>query len=454
MGCQHIEQVFQNHKTREGVLKTCNMVRYIIAKCDPRDRYLHSMTCSDCFEINCGSTFMCVQCGFCGCWNNNHFMIHSKKVGHIFGLNSSNGLLFCFKCGDYIGDNELVACAPLNKVWDGVSTKSSIPSVEKRNGLSGLVNMGSTCFMSSIIQTLIHNPYILKHSMDQLHSTTCDLQKSSSCISCAVDQIISDFYGTSNSETSETNQQGFVNLLSCSWRKNKNLAGYSQQDAHEFWQFLLNQLHNDHLRATNQKASLKNDCNCISHRSFQGFLKSSIVCPECQNDRKTTIDPMMDLSLDIKNKSTLHECLDNFHKKEQLTDFNYHCEKCNTKQNAIKQLTIAKLPPVLVLQLKRFEHSINGSSVKLNNYIEFPTYLDMSKYCQTDKVSETPAIVYELIGLISHQGSVNQGHYTSICKIPGGQWFKFNDSMVTAVTETDVLKEQAYLLFYTVRQIG
>ncbi|QLL32644.1 hypothetical protein HG536_0D01660 [Torulaspora globosa] len=460
--CQHIEQVFQNEKSKEGVLKTCNAARYMIRHFSARDKYLYAMRCSECHEINSGSNFMCLQCGFCGCWNGKHFLAHSKKVGHVFGINSSNGLLFCFKCGDYIGDNELVMASMLNKYWDDVSMKTMVPAVNRRDGLSGLLNLGSTCFMSSILQILIRNPYFFNYSITQSHSNKCPSQDPKSCVSCALDKMITEFYGAPSSEHAGDELQsmcsGFIGLLICSWKINENLAGYSQQDAHEFWQFLLNRLHHDYQVCNGGSVddSISDyRCNCISHSTFQGLLKSSIVCPECNNDSKTTIDPFMDLSLDIKGKSNLYSCLDSFHRKEQLHDFNYHCPRCNTSQDAIKRLSIHKLPTVLVLQLKRFEHLLNGNSLKLNDFIEYPPYLNMRDYCDSGNPEvKVPDIIYELIGVISHKGTVNEGHYVATVKIAGRRWFKFSDSMVSSATQEESLNEQAYLLFYSVLQVN
>lgn len=150
--CKHIEQVFQNEKSKDGVLKSCNAARFILRHTPIKEKLLHTMKCSQCQEINAGSTFMCLQCDFVGCWNGSHFITHMKRFGHVFGINSSNGLLFCFKCMDYIGHLETINYSMLNKYWDDISTKTTIPSQERRDGLFGLVNMGSTCFMSSILQ--------------------------------------------------------------------------------------------------------------------------------------------------------------------------------------------------------------------------------------------------------------------------------------------------------------
>lgn len=458
-GCQHIEQVFQNEKSKEGVLKTCNAARYMISRFTSKDRYLHAMRCSECHEINAGSNFMCLQCGFCGCWNGGHFLSHGKKVGHVFGINSSNGLLFCFKCGDYIGDNELIMASMLNKYWDDVSIKTMVPTQEQRDGLQGLLNLGSTCFMSSILQILIRNPYFFNFSINQSHSKACPVQDPKSCVSCALEKMVTEFYGSTCGEfESQSRYSGFIGLLVCSWKINEHLAGYSQQDAHEFWQFLLNQIHRDFQVSNGKQVSdTVSDrlCPCIAHSTFQGFLKSSIVCPDCQNDSKTTVDPFMDLSLDIKNKSTLYNCLDSFHKQERLHDFDYHCDNCKTSKDAIKRLSIHKLPPVLVLQLKRFEHLLNGNSIKLNDFIEYPAYLNMRDYCSSEGPDVVvPDLIYELVGVVAHKGTVNEGHYVATTKVAGRQWFKFNDSMVSSVTQDESLKEQAYLLFYSILQVN
>ena len=59
--------------------------------------------------------------------------------------------------------------------------------------------------------------------------------------------------------------------------------------------------------------------------------------------------------------------------------------------------------------------------------------------------------IRDRLNVVSHQGTVDQGHYTTVSKTEDGQWFKFNDSVVTSVTEEQVLEQQAYLLFYIIR---
>ena len=137
------------------------------------------------------------------------------------------------------------------------------------------------------------------------------------------------------------------------------LAGYQQQDAHEYMQFMLNTLH-----LQNGGSSDSEDCDCIVHQTFFFKLSSTVTCDSCKNTT-TALDSCMDLSLDIRNlpkkrkgeaASTddvqigLQNCLDRFTRRERLGE--YTCQNCDSGQNATKQLSIKQLPPVLPIHLK------------------------------------------------------------------------------------------------------
>jgi ubiquitin carboxyl-terminal hydrolase 22/27/51 len=139
------------------------------------------------------------------------------------------------------------------------------------------------------------------------------------------------------------------------------LAGYQQQDAHEYMQFILNTLH-----LANGGSADSDDCKCVVHQTFYGKLSSTVTCDSCRNVT-TAQDPYMDLSLDIKNQSKkrkhntdkgdevtldLRDCLERFTAKEKLGSAEYTCRNCDSPQNATKQLSIKRLPPVLAVHLK------------------------------------------------------------------------------------------------------
>jgi ubiquitin carboxyl-terminal hydrolase 22/27/51 len=107
---------------------------------------------------------------------------------------------------------------------------------------------------------------------------------------------------------------GPTSFLATSWRvSTAELSGYAQQDAHEFFIFALNQIHSTSRGSTNVS------CNCIIHSTFAGQLQSDVRCERCGNVT-TTVDPMSDVSLELKGKTgevvsgenTLEGCLRRF----------------------------------------------------------------------------------------------------------------------------------------------
>ncbi|KAK6204308.1 uncharacterized protein RJT21DRAFT_110887 [Scheffersomyces amazonensis] len=464
-----------------------------------------ALKCTDCSSSDLQNTFICLQCPHVGCCLlDQHAYSHYKLSSHMFAIDSSSGLLFCFHCGTYINHSELDNIREhvlyeeedndpdFNKSSEDDEddeNKYSLPNSMAIGGLKGFVNLGATCFMSSILQTFIHNP-IIKYQFfnNDFHFFNCDkrnytnidedtiIDENNACITCSMDNIFQLFY-------TSTSKEGFgmTNLLATAWYKNKSLAGFQEQDAHEFWQFILNEFHSDYERILqNSKGTfIKNEtphdlhsshenCKCITHTTFSGKLQSSIKCLSCKAIT-TTVDPMVDLSLEINHlKNSIHsqqeidlyDCLDLFTSEEKL-DVKYTCRACGDRTKAIKSLKLKKLPPILSIQLKRFKHnSSNDTSSKIEDPVQIPLYLNMTKYCvEAESESESSSstgeenMFYELFGLVCHIGSVNTGHYIVLIKNRQGEWFKFDDSIISLVSPEEVQKTNAYLLFYITHKI-
>ena len=141
----------------------------------------------------------------------------------------------------------------------------------------------------------------------------------------------------------------------------QTLAGYQQQDAHEYYQFLVDKLHSS---ADGHVDGNDRPCNCFFHKAFYGKLRSSVTCGHCGNITRTE-EPMVDLSLDVQAKkrsmkgsspttsSTLTGCLKSFTSPEKLMAGVYKCSGCgSTQYKATKQLRIKKLPAILCMQIK------------------------------------------------------------------------------------------------------
>jgi ubiquitin carboxyl-terminal hydrolase 22/27/51 len=78
-------------------------------------------------------------------------------------------------------------------------------------GLRGFYNMGNTCFMSVVLQCLLHNPLVRAHFLGNGHSKDgCVVEY---CVSCALDEIFTEFYSTEKTEGF-----GAVNMLMNTWK--------------------------------------------------------------------------------------------------------------------------------------------------------------------------------------------------------------------------------------------
>ncbi|KAG8630335.1 hypothetical protein KVT40_001954 [Elsinoe batatas] len=459
-------------------------------------------------------TWLCLQCP--NVTTSDTRDLHDKA--HKFCAESSSGHIYCRTCADIIHDpyfSEIRLLRGRKRSYStfrsDVDTKilaaNSSPVPCRALGLRGLYNMGQTCFMSVILQSLIHNPFIRAYYLSESHrSSECERE---CCTSCAMDDIFSEFHSQEKAEG-----YGLVAMLQSSWRGGGSLAGYQQQDAHEYLQFILNSLHTANLE-TDEKEEKAEDCQCIIHRTFCGVLQSTVTCSKCKNVT-TAKDPFMDLSLDVKipgqgkkknntismttgkedkkkdkdkdkanandekPSMSLLECFDRFTSAESLPATDYTCRKCDAQQAATKRLSLARLPPVLPVHLKRFSHSKNsGQGIKLDTKVRFGTSVDLSAYIRgnvgkkdtakekkekdkdkdkdkgdkddsEDKKGNRP--IYELSSVIVHKGKMDSGHYISFSRVYD-EWFMFDDSKVVLVEENEVLASEAYMLFYVVRDI-
>ncbi|KAI5298853.1 CSN-associated deubiquitinating enzyme Ubp12 [Ascosphaera atra] len=99
------------------------------------------------------------------------------------------------------------------------------------------------------------------------------------------------------------------------------------------------------------------------------------------------------------------------------------------------------------MHLKRFS-SNRIFRDKLDALVDFPQTLDMSDRVMCPE--EGKSLEYELIAVDNHYGGLGGGHYTAFAKnFVDGNWYEYNDSHVTRVSdEGRVVSRAAYLLFY------
>lgn len=237
----------------------------------------------------------------------------------------------------------------------------------KANGLRGIYNAGATCYQNVVLQSFLHNPILRNFYLSDGHqSSNCDTPH---CLSCAMDDMFQDFYALEN-----TNGYTAANILSGFWISEKkafeNLVTTKEQDAHEFFQFLAEELHERNGDGKRPETGSEHTCTCIIHQTFYGKLQSTTTCQNC-GGVTNQVQSFLDLSLPLENLAqkkgskkagasskpgaalsslTLQECLDEEYIKSDKCE--YRCHNCNSMQQARRQTSIKRLPNVLSIQLK------------------------------------------------------------------------------------------------------
>jgi len=246
----------------------------------------------------------------------------------------------------------------------------------RATGVRGIYNMGATCYMNVILQPLAHNPMIRNWYLSDGHQSS-ECQKKH-CVGCSMDDMFQDFYAQES-----TTGYSASNILACvllSPRKAYvELSSNKEQDAHEFFQFITEELHEiscsqnaqaqDESSPKRLKSGNDGACKCIIHQTFYGKMQSTITCQSCKAIN-TSADLFLDISLGLdvisKKKNAkalcLKQCLDVEYKLPE--DCDYACRQC-TSQRATKQLSIKSLPNVLCIQLKVFSLSVSCADYDL-----------------------------------------------------------------------------------------
>ncbi|KAI1303088.1 Ubiquitin carboxyl-terminal hydrolase 19 [Halotydeus destructor] len=169
----------------------------------------------------------------------------------------------------------------------------------------------------------------------------------------------------------------------------------------------------------------------------------------------------LDVSKELKSDDflSLEGCLRAFTEPEVLTEQEaWYCPKCKKHQEATKQLQLWRLPPLLIVQLKRFSFRNMLFREKIDKFVEYPlTGLNLSEYCSPNAHREGLAKqTYDLYAVINHYGGMFGGHYVAYAKTTfEGQdlsWRVFDDSKVDEIKESEVVNKNAYILFYRLRE--
>ncbi|KAI3706065.1 hypothetical protein L1987_76318 [Smallanthus sonchifolius] len=296
---------------------------------------------------------------------------------------------------------------------------------KKETGYVGLKNQGATCYMNSLLQTLYHIPYFRKAVY---HMPTTENDMPSGSIPLALQSL---FYKLQYSDTSVATKEL---TKSFGW---DTYDSFMQHDVQELNRVLCEKLE-DKMKGTVVEGTIQ--------QLFEGHHMNYIECINVDY-KSTRKESFYDLQLDVKGCRDVYASFDKYVEVEQLEgDNKYHAEQ-HGLQDAKKGVLFIDFPPVLQLQLKRFEYDfMRDTMVKINDRYEFPLQLDLDrengKYLSPQADSSVRNL-YTLHSVLVHSGGVHGGHYYAYIRPTlSDQWLKFDDERVTKEDMKRAMDEQ------------
>jgi ubiquitin carboxyl-terminal hydrolase 8 len=327
-------------------------------------------------------------------------------------------------------------------------------------GLSGLTNLGNTCFMNTCLQALSHT-YELNEFLKDAKYKSKLTPKCDSVMLVEWDKLRKLMW-SSNVVISPS---GFLkNVQKVAEIKGQTLfTGFLQNDLPEFLIFMIDCFHT----AISRKVNIKIGGTSVCPKDELAIKCYSVVQRMYSNDyseiwnlfyaihvsQLTTVDTnecisqtpepyfMIDLPIPSESKTPdLLDCFKSYISGELLE--NVLNESRNVRETVKKQILFWSFPTILVIDLKRF----TSNNRKDQRLVSFPLEnLDLSSFVIG---YEPETYKYDLYAVCNHSGNVLGGHYTAFIKNANGKWYHINDTNVTQLEEHEVVSSKAYCLFY------
>ena len=323
----------------------------------------------------------------------------------------------------------------------------------------GLINLGNTCYMNTVLQTL----FLCKNFN---HEIIRNVQQRNTLINSYKTILVRMLQR--NKEQSKVRKLKLTNFIN-TFRTNFQHVSFHQQDAHEALQFILNNYHDtlleefttvdllENINSMRYNKKIKNECTrqlltmykndySLINKYFYGNMCNVIKCSNC-NHEVNRVEVYKGLELSIEKSNNLKDCLNEHFSNEELEG--YKCDNCKEAQCS-KQVALLRIPQYLMITLKRFNFNYKVNRFTKNTKkVNFPVFLHFKDYLLRDNDNKKVNNVdlYKLTSVINHMGGSDNGHYYSVHNI-NEQWIRCDDDDVEDVEEDTLFTPNAYVLLY------
>ena len=304
---------------------------------------------------------------------------------------------------------------PTGVLWHNFRNYDS----RKVTGFVGVDNQGATCYMNSLLQSL----YFTNQFRRAVYKVPTENDKPTQSVTLALQQLFHDLQLCPDAVNTIELTKSF------GWDTQES---FRQHDVQEF-----NRVLQDHLETKMKGTSVDGAIGKL----FLGKMKSYIRCLNVDFE-SSRIEDYYDISLNVKGCKTLRDSFVNYCQVETLKGENKYMAEGYGLQDAKKGMDFMSFPPVLHLQLKRFEYDfMYDRMIKINDRFEFPFEIDLQEFLSDDAERPDPCI-YSLYGVLVHSGDVSGGHYFAYLRpTEENKWYRFDDDRVIPVLEEEIVDE-------------
>ncbi|KAG6811555.1 hypothetical protein H0H92_006859 [Tricholoma furcatifolium] len=416
LACEHT-LTLQQHET--GPIPASGLAQ--CARCDLKENLWLCLTCG---SLGCGRQ------QFGGVGGNGHGLAHYESTGHPVSVKlgtitpEGGADIYCYSCNDAKLDPDMAAhlatfginVQTLSKTeksmtelqiehnlkYDFSLTSEDGKSLEPLYGpgLTGLSNLGNSCYMASTLQSIFSLPAFQTryHSTSTAdHAATCPEPLPASCIECQLrkvaDGLLSGRYavpahhhyatppvqGTGNAASAESQPQFQAGirpsgLKALVGKGHAEFGTMRQQDAEEFFGYLINSVRRD---AQKYKERAEGELyRADATKAFAYAMEQRLQCTSCagvryrvdSSDVVSVSVPAVEVGKDADGKVQWKEielmrCIEGLLGEEDLDG--YGCSACGKAVRAVKHSRFKSFPDVLVVHAKKFQ-LVNWVPTKLD----------------------------------------------------------------------------------------
>lgn len=292
---------------------------------------------------------------------------------------------------------------------------------KKMTGYVGFRNQGATCYLNSLLQSYFFTKYFRK----LVYQIPTEGENPNDSVTLALQRA---FYQL---QVSQFPLDTMELTRSFGW---DNAEAFTQHDVQELNRILMDRLET-RMKGTSVEGKLG--------ELFVGKMKSYIRCINVDYQSVRTED-FWDIQLNVKNMRDLKTSFENYIEVELMDGENQYAAQGHGLQDAKKGVVFESFPPVLHLQLKRFEYDFNYDQlVKVNDRYEFPDSIDLAPFMDNEALEKNPGPkVYRLHGVLVHTGDISTGHYYTLIKpSTKDEWYRFDDERVWKATRKQVFDD-------------